>query len=678
MSNNLRKPPTDIISSENRYRVFGWSSPEKSGIARILSKYKTFIQDQLEKDPKDPFFLDRLAYTLDQKRTKFSWRFNLVASSTEDLLAAIEKSSKQPTQVSKISELVFIFTGQGAQWFAMGRELLTIPVFHESIKESGRILSMLGCEWDLMTELEKDDKTTRINEAALSQPACTALQIALLELLDTWNIAPRAVIGHSSGEIAAAYCKGAFGKETALKAAYLRGTLSQKIQTDGTMAAVGLGPEKANEYISQIESGKVTVACINSPSSVTLSGDRVAIEEVVEKIAADGIFARQLAVKTAYHSHHMSAIAEEYLQSIGPIEFLPEKKEKITMISSVTGRPVEISALGGEYWVSNLVNPVNFSGAVQQALASASPKVPSKSRFKFCSFLEIGPHAALQGPLKQILEQTPGRHQSIGYISVLRRKESAVVTSFKAAATLANLGLPVSISTINDVDSTPPKGRTLLVNAPSYAWNHSAVYWQESAATALYRTRAHPRTEFLGIRDVNSTAQEPNWKNYLRVNEQPWLEHHRFQGTNIYPMAGFMVMAIEGLRQMLDSSTIEGFEFRDLSIHQALVVPSDQSVETKLDIRPWKRGSVSRTTDWRDITVSSRAEDGTWTTNVTGFVRTRPAVKQDHTSAFYDENEHIEKNLKQKYDEINALPLDKHETDVFYSDVSSENFLSLA
>lgn len=176
----------------------------------------------------------------------------------------------------------------------------------------------------------------------------------------------------------------------------------------------------------------------------------------------------------------------------------------------------------------------------------------------------------------------------------------------------------------------------------------------------------------VGARDEYSTAAEPSWRNYVRVTEQPWIEHHRFQGTNIYPMAGLIVMAIEGLRQMVDRSSVEGYQFRDMTVHQALVVPSDQSVETRLEIRPWTVSSRSRTAYWKQFTVSSRSEDGTWTTNCSGLAHvnlkpTKPVSK----ALFHDEKEDINRELQQKYEEVSALPLQESTPEEFYQDISS-------
>ncbi|KAM0421221.1 hypothetical protein ACHAPT_010941 [Fusarium lateritium] len=650
-------------------RLFIWSSPEKAGLARLANAFKSHLEDGLQAGSLDDGFLGRLALTLSERRTRFPWRLAVDASTIDELISGLDIASSQAIKTSKESDLVFIFTGQGAQWFAMGRELLQIPIFRSSLEESSRYLYQQGSDWNLMSELSKGPENTRINEPALSQPACTALQIALVELLRSWSIQPRAVIGHSSGEIAAAYTKGAISRDDALKIAYFRGLLSSQMERKGSMAAVGLSPLQAKDYMAHVTNGRVVVACINSPSSVTLSGDTPAVDEAVDLIKKDGHFARKLAVETAYHSHHMNSIADKYLESIKTVETLKPTNDKVTMISSVTSQPVSKEDLGPEYWVKNLVNPVNFSGAVQTALGHSAKKTRISPRLKINSLVELGPHSALQGPLRQTLEQTPGRHQNIRYVSMLKRKEDAIRTAVQAAGTLACVGYPADFSAINRYHKLPQKERTPLVDLPSYPWNRDRIFWQESAAVSAYKNRKSPRLDLLGVLDENSTLSEPSWKNYLRISEQPWIEHHKFQGTNIYPMAGMIVMAIEGLRQILNPEEVQGYQFRDVTVHQALVVPSDQSVQTKLDIRPWRHGSRARTVAWRDFTVSSRSQDGAWTTNATGLVSVEMKTSKSDFSIFVNEEKEVSKELKSRFDQVDAMPLETQDPDEFYSDV---------
>jgi acyl transferase domain-containing protein len=163
----------------------------------------------------------------------------------------------------------------------------------------------------------RDEATTRVLEIHLSQPINIAVQLCLVNLLASWDIFPAAVTSHSSGEIAAAYATEVLSFKEALGVAYYRGELAlkhQKLQSlAGGMLAAAIGPESAGIYISDNSGGRVVVACVNSPSSVTLSRDLAALDEVASRLQKDGIFARKLKVPMAYHSHQMSHISQEYI-----------------------------------------------------------------------------------------------------------------------------------------------------------------------------------------------------------------------------------------------------------------------------------------------------------------------------------------------------------------------------
>jgi acyl transferase domain-containing protein len=187
----------------------------------------------------------------------------------------------------------------------MGMELMSYAAFRNSITEAEEYLKKeLGCEWSLTEELGRPDAESKIQLAKFSQPVCTVLQIALVDLLRTWNIEPVAVAGHLSGEIGAAYCLGAITKQTAWKVSYIRGHLcsglkSKAPELHGSMMAVGLGSDEVKPYISTISAGRLTIACVNSPSSVHCLWDEAGIDELLGRLKVDSVFARKLKVENA-------------------------------------------------------------------------------------------------------------------------------------------------------------------------------------------------------------------------------------------------------------------------------------------------------------------------------------------------------------------------------------------
>lgn len=325
-------------------------------------------------------------------------------------------------------------------------------------------------------ELSKDAKSSRVGIASISQPACTAIQIALVDLYASWNIKPISVTGHSSGEIAAAYAMGAVTQEAAIAISYYRGVVAISIKNKspvlGAMLAVGMSKSDVEPLISALAEGKARVACENSLSSITVSGDKAAIDELQDILDKKKVFARKLAVDVAYHSHHMNLVADEYLAAMKNLQ--PQKTKGVEFHSSVTGERLDSSELGPQYWVANMVSQVRFAESLRSLCLNtgATKRRRPKANAEIDVLLEIGPHAALAGPIKQIL-QSDSKLSSFTtiYVSALLRNESAVSTSLALASQLFRKGLNLDFSAINR--PTGLESQSVLVDLPPYAWNHS-------------------------------------------------------------------------------------------------------------------------------------------------------------------------------------------------------------
>jgi len=262
------------------------------------------VVNYLEADPE--IAIADAAYTLSTRRTMHEMRSFALGATVEQLKKSIETppAGVEWTQRSTTPpRLGFVFTGQGAQWFAMGRQLLEqSPLFKQSLERCDKTLQALPDlpDWSVITELLRSKEETRLSETRFSQPLCTALQLALVDLLAQWDITPSAVVGHSSGEMAAAYAAGILSFENAIVAAYYRGLyMGSGVQNadsvPGAMMAVGM---TENEVAAELEPyvGRITVAAMNSPSSFTVSGDADAVEELRAKLTERKVFARKLQV----------------------------------------------------------------------------------------------------------------------------------------------------------------------------------------------------------------------------------------------------------------------------------------------------------------------------------------------------------------------------------------------
>ncbi|KAF5970668.1 polyketide synthase [Fusarium coicis] len=573
-------------------RSFFFSTFDEAEAARMGQAYKEFLASTSKSivagSEKEQRFLSDLSYTLINHRTSFPWRFSIV---TDRIAALADKLAASPSP--------------GAQWYAMGRELLSAyPTFSTSIFAADLYLRELGCPWSLVGELLQNQDKSRIDDPALSQPICTALQVALVDLLTSWGIRPAAVVGHSSGEIGAAYATGAILQESAWRLAFYRGALSSRLakssdHNNGAMLSVAVSSSDAmtylEEHVGSAAGRDIVVACINSPRNVTLSGSAAYIDKIKAAADRDGIFARKLKVDNGYHSPLMATIADKYRSAICDLE-------AGTNISP---------GQNPDHWVDNLVSPAQFSKAFSLMCSNASSSTPVKKLGssakatvkppKITHVLEIGPHAALRGPIREIMELTP-EVSDIGYESVLRRGASGVDTALSAANWLWCRGYEVDMS-----DASIAKDSSLLVNAPGYPFNYSNIYWNESRISKGYRFRPAIRHELFAAPVPDWDPANAVWRNYMRLSENYWVKHHRITGATIYPAAGMLVMAIEASRQMADiTRVVKGFRILDARFNIALRVPATQNgLETHFYMQPSRDhpDTVSRTV--RKFSLSS-------------------------------------------------------------------------
>ncbi len=644
-------------SGSQATRLFVLSAVDEAAGKKQAKVLATHLEER-EKQFDDRFF-DDLAYTLNERRSKFLWKAAISATSVGDL---IEKLNGEITfsRDSKKPIIGFVFTGQGAQWCGMGRELLaSYPVFRSVMEKIGAKLTSIGAPFDLIgespdpsianfglvvlltfllvDETTRDPKGSQIGLALYSQPICTAVQIALVDLLRSWGISPASVTGHSSGEIAAAYTLGALTWEDAMEVAYYRGVASSNMQKTGkvrgAMMAVGMSEEDVQPHISALTKGEAKVACVNSPSSTTISGDVSAINELQDILERKKLFARKLAVEVAYHSHHMALVAEEYLAAISGISTSRER-EDVQFFSSVTGtRVTSASELGPAYWVSNMVSQVKFAGSLHQLCYETSSGKRQRKRAAapaINTLIEIGPHAALAGPIKQTLQADAKlKDGSIEYLSALVRNIDAVKTALEIASKLVVRGYPITFPALNrpmEQDS-----QNLLVDLPSYSWNHSESYWAEPRISTVFRNRRFPRNDLLGALDKNSNPLEPRWRNHIRTSEIPWVNDHKVQSNVVYPAAGYIVMAIEAAFQRVTErsvTNITGYRLREISVGSALIIPEQSGeVEVLVTFKPYLESVRSPSDIWDEFCIFSVTEENSWTEHCRGLVSVATSQK---------------------------------------------------
>ena len=439
--------------------------------------------------------------------------------------------------------------------------------------------------WSLVEELSAAPPRSRLSEAALSQPLCTAVQIGLVDVLQSLGIELAAVIGHSSGEIAAAYAAGLITAEDAIRIAYYRGVHAKlargKSGTTGSMLAAGMGLIEAQAFVkSSTLKSRLSVAASNSAASVTLSGDADAIHEAKVMLDDEKKFARVLQVDTAYHSHHMLPCASPYIASMEACCIRPrEVTPSCTWISSVygsTGTPTS-EELTAQYWSDNMTKPVLFSQALERALVECGP---------FDAVIEVGPHPALKGPAIQTIRD----YQSgeVPYTGLLDRKLDDVAALNTALGYLWTHCGPfmdfVKYESANyGKDVSAPK---LVTDLPLYPWDHDNAYWRESRLSREYRLHPASPHPLLGKRTPGSSKSEIRWRNILRPQEVPWVASHKVQSLAVLPTGAYCAMMLEAARALAGEGGARIIELCDVHLLNSIIfIDASSSVELITSIK---------------------------------------------------------------------------------------------
>ncbi|KAF1998108.1 polyketide synthase PksD [Amniculicola lignicola CBS 123094] len=556
-----RTQPYTIQSALSR-RLLIWSARDEAALQRMLHSYIEHYQT-LQQNPND---INRLALTLSNRRSVMLWRsFAVVDTDTASItpilpVAKAGRSSAHPV-------IAFIFTGQGAQYANMGLDLLQYPKFKKTIAQAEKIFQELGADWNVWEVLQDEEK---ISKPEFSQPLCTAIQIALVDLLKSFAILPAAVVGHSSGEIGAAYAAGALSIHSACKIAYHRGRLAGKLvrsaEIPSAMLSVNLSEQEAGGILKK--SRGVHIACVNSPTNVTLSGTESTIDSLREDFETSAIFAQKLKTGIAYHTPMMESIAQEH----------------VLMISSVTGASVASATLRQpSYWVRNLVSPVRFLDALQY-LGGIAPK--RELGQSVTDLLEVGPHGALRRPVADTLP-------TLRYSSLLSRFEDNLKTTMEAAGRLWTFGFPVSVDAVNHLDYVKETPAAFSTHTPEYPFDHTLTYWHESRFSSDFRLRASAPEPVLGARAYDWNPLEPKWRKILSLEDDPWIGDHVIGDTALYPAAGTLMMALEAVKQHAraypaTNHPISGFLVKEAEFVSPIIVRAglEGQAEVLISLRP--------------------------------------------------------------------------------------------
>ncbi|MFJ6440632.1 amino acid adenylation domain-containing protein [Streptomyces sp. NPDC091649] len=532
--------------------------------------------------------LDDLGHTLAHRRQHLPERLSVVYSSRASLdeaLAAHQRGEAHPRVVrGRVRDaagrrLVQVFTGMGPQWWGMGRQLLAEePVFRDAVTACDRAMREFA-DWSLIEEMTADEPDSRMGETWLAQPANFAVQVALAALWRSHGVRPDAVVGHSTGEIAAFHAAGVYSLRDAARIVVHRSRLQQTLAGTGAMLAVSLSEDEAERRVRPY-SDRVSLAAVNSPTAITLAGDEAALALLADELRAERKFAKFLTVEVPYHSVGMERIKDELLAELAPLQ--PRAAQLPLYLTGVEGT-AQGAELDAAYWWKNVRDRVRFRSAVDR-IAGDGHQV----------FLEIGPHPVLGHAIRECLEAAGTTGLTLPSI---RRRENESERFAASLGSLHNLGVTV------DWNVLQPAGRP--VTLPRHPFRRDR-HWTEPRPVAQVRLghRDHP---LLGRR---TDRTEPAWQARLDTEDLPYLADHRIQDTVVFPAAGYLEMAAQAVLRLTGGTTAV---LADIELRKALFLPDgeERTVEVSLSLEN------------AAFTIASPAgEDGERAVHASGTVRT--------------------------------------------------------
>lgn len=453
LKDKVNEPFVDVQPTQ---LLFVLSARCLESLESLAKKYSEWLQTNNDS-------LIDICYSVSLRRTHHEHRLALVISTKEQLIESLKSFSQKNTK-SQIpyshnkEKIVFVFSGQGSQWWAMGQELLKgNQNFYKTIQECDNELKKYA-DWSLLKELSATEAQSRLNDPEVVQPALFAIQIALAKELFNLGIEPSVVLGHSLGEVAASYFAEVLNLADAIKIVYQRGKLMQKIAGQGLTATVELPWTDCLEIVSQYK-GQLSIAAINSPSTTTISGDPSAISEIVGYLESNGVFARILKVNVAFHSYQLDPFVKGFGASLEGIE---PQEAKIPIISTVSQDFLKGKDADIDYWSKNLRNTVYFSGAIEKLIQEG-----------YKNFLEISPHPVLTQSIQQCLRQS---QQQGKVFSSLRRGENELTRLLTTLAELYCLGFSIKF------DKLYKQGK--YISLPLYAWKKERFWLDKNFITS--------------------------------------------------------------------------------------------------------------------------------------------------------------------------------------------------
>ncbi|MEP6956053.1 MAG: type I polyketide synthase, partial [Chthoniobacterales bacterium] len=537
---------SNVTDDEPRLFVLSARSPE--ALAEYATAYAGFIDRE-----GDALSLRDLCAATALGKSHHPLRRGVVADSLSDLRKQLA-AAQPPAAPAARPKIAFIFSGQGPQWWAMGRGLYEREKIVREFWERCDAICRAQGGPNLLNELLAAEAASRLNQTEIAQPALFALQGGLVELWRAWGIEPDAVLGHSVGEAAAAWAAGLFDLEEIFRVILARSRAQATTRGQGRMLAASISADEARDWEQRFP-GRISLAAINAPRQVTLSGDVAALEEIVAGLEQAKIFRRLLATEYPFHSAQMDPLEAGLRAELADIEGHVAKAP--AMISTVTGELVRGPELDATYWWRNVRQPVRFADGVARLLRDGCT-----------AFVEIGPHPVMAAALTEIAlaEKLPTLT-----VASLRRAEDEPRTMLHALGALYQHGAAVRWEALH---VRPPRALRL----PAYPWQRQHLWHEAHDVTREFRSAApHP---LLGDRQPHP---QPVWFGQLDARLLPWLNDHRLTGSAVVPAAAYLEMAAAAVREFLGEATVF---LEDIRFHHLLFLPEGKTVASCVRLNP--------------------------------------------------------------------------------------------
>lgn len=561
------------------------SSRSDAALKALSERYAALLADKTPQEYYD------IAYAVAYRRDRLEKRLALIASTSTDVVEKLAAYAQADVPDGIVLEdalpqqgsIAFVYSGNGAQWVGMGQRLLAESArFAEILADlDTRMQPVAG--FSLLAELQAGNEASRLDDTVVAQPLLFAIQVALTLLLREQGVEPKAVAGHSVGEVAAAWASGAFDLDTAIRVIVARSRAQGETRGNGRMAAVGLSAAAMQDVLTELGGElDVVIAGINSPNNITLSGSLADLECIQAHLDAKGIFFRLLDLDYAFHSRQMDPIRETLLESLAGLKSRPS--DGVAFVSTVTGTALDGERVGADYWWRNVREPVRFADAVT-TLAGLGCRV----------FIEIGPHAILQRYIGECLAAAEVK----GRVLPSLRREGDGFDRIVEAALRAHL----LVEKPNLAVHFPQAGRH--VRLPNYPWQRER-HWHPRTSEGLLsidRRRVHP---LLGWRIPEA---EHSWENVLDPVVLPWLADHKVGGAIVFPGAAYIEMALAAAREWLGG---EHHIVEELDIVSPIVFDGEHARALRLDLNSRDGGF--------QVKSRQRLSNDEWTLHVAGRV----------------------------------------------------------